>query len=88
MSVLQRYAFQCKQSKSSHTFAKIDVSHGCCRKNAGVGESPVSVLMALRFALPATKNHGYDFAAKKHSLWVPQLKSFYYLCKTWPIATH
>lgn len=37
MSVLQRYAFQCKQSKSSHTFAKIDVSHDCCLKNAGVG---------------------------------------------------
>ncbi len=33
MSVLQRYAFQCKQSKLSHTFAKIDVSCGGYRKN-------------------------------------------------------
>ena len=32
MSVLQRYAFQCKQSKSSHTFAKIDVSRASAKK--------------------------------------------------------
>lgn len=67
MSVLQRYAFQCKQSKLSHTFAKIDVSRGGYRKN--VNASP-------QFC-----------REKKDGSAVPHLKSFYYLCKTWPSAT-